>query len=244
VSATEESWKQHFTAHPEKGGVPRRERFLGHHAEALWPAFAAPRPSTLKALLLMGAPASGKSSLSGLSLVPAPSPDVVEVNPDDFKQQLPEYDGGKGASAVHEESSWLAAQARAVAIGRARSLLNDAVGSNLGKYAELIRRLRLNGYTIQLTCVHVLDVEEVVRRVAFRGAKTGRWVREDVVREAHRKIPTIFTGCAGTCTHGNWSMGLPVALCGRLALGVRWRCTTRNSWVDYCLGSLHDRLSR
>lgn len=188
-AVTDETWKQHFSAHPDSGGGPTKERFVERHAPPLWPMFKAPRPEVLKATLLMGAPGSGKSSLRGL--VPT-HPEIVRINPDEFKSLLPEYAGGSGAATVHEESSWMAAQARAVAIGRGCCFVNDAVGANLGKYAELIRKLKNNKYTVHLICVHVLDVEELIRRVAYRGQRTGRYVNVNVVRDAHAKIPKSF----------------------------------------------------
>jgi predicted ABC-type ATPase len=71
-------------------------------------------------------------------------------------------------------------------------LLNDAVGSNLDKYANLVRKLSANNFIVRLICVHVLDVDELIRRVAFRASQTGRYVSESYVREAHRKIPSVF----------------------------------------------------
>jgi hypothetical protein len=50
---------------------------------------------------------------------------------------------------------------------------------------------------MQLICVHLLDVEELVRRAARRGFETGRWVPEGVVREAHAKIPRVFNTLRG-----------------------------------------------
>lgn len=138
----------------------------------------------------MGAPGSGKSRLKSLL-----EEEVVEVSlfidPDEFKAKLPENEES-GAAFVHEESSWLAKTARAIALGRTIPIINDAVGADVNKYADLIRRLRNNEYEVHLLCVHVPDVEVLWRRVLFRGEQTGRFVPQDFVREAHRQVPESF----------------------------------------------------
>src|SRR5690606_31379337 len=113
------------------------------------------------------------------------------IDPDEFKAKLPE-NAEHGAAYVHEESSWLAETARTIALGRVAPLINDAVGANLHKYANLVRRLRQNEYDVHLWCAHVPDVEELWRRVLYRGETTGRFVPEAFVREAHRRVPDAF----------------------------------------------------
>jgi predicted ABC-type ATPase len=143
----------------------------------------------------MGAPGAGKSSLISKDAV---KENTVVVNPDIYKRLLPEYVDGAGSEVVHEESSWLARQVRAVAIARSCDLLNDAVGADSGRYADLIRRLRFGAYNIQLLCVHVLDVDELLERVARRTvasknpADRGRVVPESYVRKAHLDVPVAF----------------------------------------------------
>lgn len=189
VGHTSASWHQHFTANPSEGGAPTRERFLSCHAESVCDAFSTPSSQSPKATLLMGAPGSGKSRL--VENVDLGSLTVV-VNPDDYKKRLPEFAGGAGAAFVHEESSWIASQVRLVAIGRSCDLLNDAVGSSAGKYANVIRQLRERSYEVRLLCVHVLDVEVLLNRVAERSYRTGRIVPEGTVREAHAAVPGVF----------------------------------------------------
>jgi predicted ABC-type ATPase len=117
---------------------------------------------------------------------------TLEINPDVYKESLPEYDDGRGSSRVHEESSWIARQVLLVAIARSCDLLNDAVGSDAAKYRALISRLRESHYAIHLLCVHVLDVEVLLDRVVRRSLKTRRTVPENFVREAHAKVPVAF----------------------------------------------------
>jgi Zeta toxin len=127
-----------------------------------------------------------------LGLVQFGRDDVVEIDADRFKAGLPEYEGGAGAAFLHAESSWLAQQARAIAIGRGCSLLNDAVGANFGKYRELVGRLHDNAYRVHLICLHLLDLHEVIRRAAWRAKEKGRTVSLSVIREAHEEIPRVF----------------------------------------------------
>jgi predicted ABC-type ATPase len=186
-----DSWVPHFDANPDEGGLPTEERFVAAHARCLAPVFRRREAGDAPfAQLLMGAPGSGKSALKEKGLL-RESDDVVEIDADAYKLQLPEYHD-LGAKGVHEESSWLARQARAAAVGRGCNLLNDAVGCSAGKYAHLIDKLRRNGYSIRLVCLHMLSVEDLVRRVQYRAEMTGRIVPEAFVREAHAKIPGVF----------------------------------------------------
>lgn len=190
ASVATESWEPHFDRNPNDGGLPTEDRFVSAHAVCLAHVFRQREAERPAAQLLMGAPGSGKSAFKqagGLGELNT----AVDVDPDHYKLKLPEYPT-LGAVGVHEESSWLALQARAAAIGRGCSLINDAVGSSAGKYAHLIKKLRQNGYSVRLVCLHVLSVERLWRRVQYRVEQGGRVVPETFVRDAHAKVPSVF----------------------------------------------------
>ena len=189
MEVSEQSWELHFSGNPATDGFPSPNRFRECHADCIYAAFAAPSRPAPTAWLLMGAPGSGKSSWVKAMAIPDLT---LGINPDAYKERLPEYDAGRGSSRVHEESSWIARQVRLVAIARSCDLLNDAVGSDAAKYRDLIGRLRESHYTIHLLCVHVLDVEVLLDRVARRSFRTGRTVPEAIIREAHTKVPVAF----------------------------------------------------
>ena len=187
-----ETWLDYFTDHPDGRGMPRTETvFLQRHAPCLATAFMT-GTGEQRAFLFMGAPGSGKTRLQTFFDRARGASGYLLVNPDEYKQRLPEYAAGVGAGLVHEESSWLAQQSRAVAIARGCALMNDAVGANAGKYAALVRRLQLNGYGVELACIHLLEIDALLARVVARAKRTGRIVPEHVVREAHTQIPSSF----------------------------------------------------
>ena len=189
----EESWEKYFDTHPDRDGVPERDRFLCSHAPCFYDAFTKRRRSRPTAYLFMGAPGSGKSGLPAFFEKRGANPDeCLCIDPDEYKKLLPEYEGGSGAPAVHEESSWIARQVRAIAIGRQCSLMNDGVGANVGKYASIIQRLKENAYKVELACLIVLDINILIGRVAVRAERTGRIVPESDVRKAHREVPSCF----------------------------------------------------
>ncbi len=185
------TWTTHFSDDPRTGGVPTEDRFIGAHARCLSNTFRSPVAAKPVAFLFMGAPGSGKTRLRHFFQTVRGATAFTLIDPDDFKRQLPEF-AALGAEAVHEESSWIARQARCAAMGRQCGVMNDAVGSDVEKYAELIRRLKLNEYAIELGCIHLEDLDEVIRRVAYRAHKTGREVPLREVRAAHGKIPAAF----------------------------------------------------
>lgn len=180
------TWETFF-----RDGIPTKDRFEKVHGACVYSAITHPTEQTrVEAHLFMGAPGSGKSGLKGLLTEEVVARSLL-IDPDEFKAMLPE-NTEHGAEYVHEESSWLAETARAIAIGRVAPLINDAVGANLHKHANLVRRLRQNEYDVHLWCAHVPDVEELWRRVLYRGETTGRFVPEDFVREAHGRVLESF----------------------------------------------------
>ena len=82
---------------------------------------------------------------SELKDMPLGGKGAVEVNPDLFKAELPEYQamlaaGDSNAAAfTHEESSYLAKQLQADAIANRQDLIVDGVGVNVDYTLSLTR---------------------------------------------------------------------------------------------------------
>jgi predicted ABC-type ATPase len=191
------SWVGNFSAHPSAGGAPFDARFRDVHALCLVRAFQAANSTSPIACLLMGPPAAGKSRrLQRFFEEERGARNLLIINPDDYKPNIPGYPE-VGADAVHEETSWIAHQARSVALGRKCSLLNDVVGADAEKYGNLIKRLRANGFTIELGCVYVEDLSLLLRRNQYRYETEGRLVPQEVIERAHAAIPSAF---AELCT--------------------------------------------
>lgn len=209
----------------EDGARPGRkvlhERLLDEH-RAEQPRVAQER----RAVILAGPPGAGKSTVLRKAL----GDDVdtfLRVDPDEFKGKLLQQAVADGsldsikpaevraleatgekffpmdlAALVHEESSMLAAKARARAMADGDNLVVDGVLSNPQKALALARELEARGYRI-----HVIDVEvpadvslrsieqrweqDHVGALEGRNDHGGRYVPEPVVRE-------VFDGPGGT----------------------------------------------
>lgn len=184
----------------EKGefvsGTPTPERKKLHdeiRAKFLDRAPVVPKTHQPVAILMMGGPASGKSALTKT----LPKDLFVHVDPDEIKGKLPEYqDAIKGSAKnaalmAHEESGILAKEIRDLAIAQRKNLLFDGTGKNADGYMKQIAKLKAAGYHVQIVMPDV-DVDEAAKRSALRAEKTGRWVPEDILRDAHRVIPQNF----------------------------------------------------
>lgn len=148
-----------------------------------------------EALLTMGGPGAGKSSiLAGLI---ADQSKYVTVNSDDVKESLPQYQAGvkagdrKIASKVHEESKTVAKSLQQKAITNHSNLIYDATGAAKKDYDDLITKLEQQNYRIKLVMVHV-EVEEGLRRVRARAEETGRDVPEGNVKAMYPRIGPNF----------------------------------------------------
>lgn len=161
------------------------------------------------AIVTMGGPAAGKTTL--VKHVQSNFNDFAVVNPDDVKEELPEYQkginlgekDGKTVSArdaaflVHQESSDVAIEIQKLAIEQRKNIILDGTGKNVEKYRKKIADLKAAGYHVQVIMPHV-DMNEAIDRVEARAEKTGRYVPEDIVRHAHTRIPSNFEAIART----------------------------------------------
>lgn len=159
------------------------------------------------AVVTMGGPASGKGTV--LRHVLGDHDDLVNVNPDDVKEDIPEYktmtgkenprktkDGSivtakDAAFLAHEESSDVSEQVMDRAIDSRKNLILDGTGKNAGKYKGKIERLKKAGYHVRVIMPHV-DIGEAHKRMKERANRSGRFVPEDIVDLAHHVIPGNF----------------------------------------------------
>lgn len=175
---------------PSAERAKEHEKIINRFANSAKPV---PPTKIPVAIVMMGGPASGKSSIvEGIS-----KKNFVNVNPDLIKEQLPEYkqalkEGAKNASMiVHEESSDIARKVKEQAITQNKNMVIDGTGSNYGKYLDMINGLKSRGYHVKLIMPD-LDVDSALKRVEERAEKKGRWVPEPFVRQAYNAIPANF----------------------------------------------------
>ena len=124
--------------------------------------------------VVLGLPASGKSSAV---VNPARKEHrALLADSDEAKILADGFDNGAGASAVHQESSDIIDDLLLPrAMRRGDNLAIAMVGKNTVKIEELLRRLKLHGYTTKLHYVD-LPAEKAMQRTVTRYVETGRAV--------------------------------------------------------------------
>lgn len=141
------------------------------------------RSETPNVVFMAGIPAAGKTYATKKMFEYHPDKPIAThketgekyliLNPDDFKKNLPEYDGGLGAAIVHEESSYLHKYMIKHAIKHQSNVIVDAVMGNAPKAKKQIRKFHEKGYTSKL--IHVeRDVGEAIDAALDRFKRTGR----------------------------------------------------------------------
>lgn len=159
---------------------------------------ATPVEGQAEFVMMGGGPATGKSSVIKSGQVDVPD-NRVQIDPDRAKKAIPEYDKmvkeGKtdeAAGYAHEESSAIAKRAYKAAAENNYNVLYDGTGDgSVNSVRKKIQTARENGMSVKgvyCTC----DIEEAIRRSDERGAKTGRVVDHDVIKQTHKKVSQIL----------------------------------------------------
>lgn len=120
--------------------------------------------------IVLGPPAAGKSTIANeLAL----SNKSAILDSDEIKKTIPEYDGGVGASAVHEESSDLAKTLQSLMIERGTNIVLPKVGHNASSIRETISLYKSKGYKVRLVDMDVTPQNAFIRMIS-RFLNTGR----------------------------------------------------------------------
>lgn len=146
-----------------------------------------------------GGGGSGKGYVLSKGLIDGvpDSKHAAHINSDDIKEMLPEYDQLRklsdrtAAAWVHEESSYLAKRVQAEALDRGLNIVMDQVASNPDKVVAQFSAARERGYRVEANYVTV-PVEIAIARAEERGKRSGRFVPESVLREAHKGATNAF----------------------------------------------------
>lgn len=198
------------TAHsgPDGNYLPARKELHDKLVDGyLKDAPSVPDTETPVAIVMMGGPASGKTTGLQKLFDEGQLKKFVNVNPDAVKDQLPEFQkatGGLGktpdgksitaknaAKMVHPESSDVAGRVQHAAIEQRKNMILDGTGKDQSKMEQKIKGLKDAGYSVHLVMVH-LDKDEAQKRQAVRAERTGRHVPDDVFHGAHDAIPQNF----------------------------------------------------
>ena len=127
-----------------------------------------------QAYLVIGAPASGKSSLSNPL---AKETGSLIIDSDMAKERLPEFieSNGKRAEQVHEESQMIAEEVLNIAIENSDNVLLPIVGKSENAIMRRYNKLKEAGYDVHLRLVY-LPLEKSIERAVNRYRETGRLV--------------------------------------------------------------------
>lgn len=132
-----------------------------------------------KAVIILGPPAAGKSSIAE-HLAEVRGAAILDA--DEIKKTLPEFRGGIGAAAVHEESSALSDLLEAVLRGERANIIFPKVGSNPASIRKAIARFKNDGYAVEIVNMAV-TTDNAYRRMIRRFATTGRIIPPQIVYE-------------------------------------------------------------
>lgn len=132
-----------------------------------------------KVFVLIGYPGAGKSSIAEAIRLQRRA---VHIVADDAKLIVPEYEGGKGSSFIHEESTDIAGDVLAKAASNGDNIIVEKLGSSDKSIDKVAAQFKRNGYEVAL--IHV-DVDRAIakERAARRFTKTGRGVPSGIYNE-------------------------------------------------------------
>lgn len=152
---------------------------------------AEPNRKHPKAIVMMGGPGSGKSTV--MRMLGLCDDGTVRIDSDGFKEELVEYQVGLAAKdrlaadRVHRESSYLAKRTRDEAIASRRDFCFDGTLKRLDGAVARIDHAQTQGYEVTIVGVTV-PIEVGWQRVEDRAEVTGRFVPHGVVESAYESV--------------------------------------------------------
>ena len=155
---------------------------LGWTDEGLEPP-ANPVKNDRKAAIILGPPAAGKSTFANPI---ARKMNAAILDADEAKKVLPEYQGGIGANAVHEESSRIGNIIEDIATAEGTNIVIPKVGGSEGSIRKLIQRLKDKGYEVDLVDMQV-SYSNARMRMYRRFVGTGRLIPPEYVKSVGDK---------------------------------------------------------
>ena len=146
-----------------------------------------------KAIIMMGAPAAGKSSIAEEI---ARKQRMAIVDADEIKKTLPEYEGGVGANAVHKESKELAHVLLDRQSSQGKNIIIPRVGEDVDSFAFETKMLKEKGYTVELMYMNV-EPNKSIMRMVNRFIQTGRIIKLSYVKGIGNKPQLVYNKLKG-----------------------------------------------
>lgn len=146
-----------------------------------------------RAILLIGGPGSGKTTLSHAFLEEC----IIRVDPDAVREQLPEYDQlarqGRGdiVARTRDRVNQIADSLLEHAIREGQSFVFDTSGRDAKWYQGFMRHLKRKGYEVTVAMIYT-DAPIARERADERAEINKRHVDEDFFNETHSLVPGYF----------------------------------------------------
>ncbi|MFP3948987.1 MAG: GNAT family N-acetyltransferase, partial [Longimicrobiales bacterium] len=121
---------------------------------------------------MLGPPAAGKSTVANPILE---AYRAKLIDPDEMKQLIPEFDGGRNAGGVHRESSHLVEELMLRAVERGENIVVPMVGKTRGSLEQDIQDLKDAGYDVHLV-INELPAAKAAWRAYVRFHDENRYV--------------------------------------------------------------------
>lgn len=138
--------------------------------------------------IVLGPPAAGKSTIAeDLAKVKG----AAILDSDEIKQTLPEFEGGIGSAAVHEESSDLADRLEAALRATGANIVFPKVGGSPGSIRKAIDRFKADGYTVEIVNMAV-STENAYKRMIGRFVAKGRLIPPEYVDDVGEKPSATY----------------------------------------------------
>jgi uncharacterized protein len=154
---------------------PERMDLRTRIVDALYNKDIDKRTHNKEATIVLGLPGSGKSTLS----IPLVKAGRLEIEGDNAKAMLPEFQGGVGAYAVHEESSSIMRRVLAKAIAAGDDIVWPRIDSQ-DKIVKDVKSLHDAGYKVNVKLADV-PAPVAIHSAITRFIKMGRYVSPEMI---------------------------------------------------------------
>ena len=141
-----------------------------------------------KAIIILGPPASGKSSIANPI---ARKHNAAIIDSDEAKKLFPEFSDGAGANAVHKESKVIAEVLQTKAIDQGMNVVIPTVGSKPDVIAALINKFKANGFEVDLVGMDVSYLN-ARNRMLMRFVDEGRYIPLDYIQSIGNKPLEVY----------------------------------------------------
>ena len=186
--------------------TPERQRLRKNIADELYGEGA--KTKNREVFLIVGHPASGKSTLADLLIA---EQEALLVDSDEAKKRLPEFSNGLLSTAVHSESSNIADTVLAHAIENGDNIVMPVVGKTYENLKRLVDKFKEAGYTVKLIYVD-LPLPKAIERAKNRFKETGRLIYPEYLQSVGMKPKQNYDKLKktkGVDSYEAWSNDVP-----------------------------------